>query len=220
MWSLRFSPSEAGSTTRFGEANPFQSAAPMNCVFQESEATVANRWMCERVVVISAADDNADETTKTGLASGLDLLRYPATALAILVPVALVVAGLGLALASAVLAERASTEAIGAFGVEFGAAMWFAGAVSLGARGGSTLRRTILLSCSAMGGLVLIVLGLVVPWHGVALGLGMEFGVGLIAISIIDIVIIRLLYGTVRDIADDRPLTNPFARRPRRDTIN
>lgn len=127
----------------------------------------------------------------------------------------LIVVGLGLAVISAVLAERPSTEQIGALGVELGAAMWFAGAVTLGARPGSTVRRSILLMCCGVVGSVLIVVGLVVPWHGVALGLGMEFGVGLIAIPVIDIVVIRLLYGTARDVADGRPIASGWV--PRRD---
>lgn len=44
----------------------------------------------------------------------------------------------------------------------------------------------------------------------------MEFGVGLIAIPIIDIVIIRFFYGTARDIVGGRPITTLFGWVPRR----
>jgi hypothetical protein len=143
-------------------------------------------------------------------------LRYSASMLTIVVPVALIVVGLGLAVISAVLAERPTTEQIGTFGVEFGAAMWFAGAVALGVRPNSTVRRLMLLIGGGVVGLVLVVLGLVVPWHGVVLGLSMEFGVGLIAIPIIDIVVMTLFYETARGIADAEPIASVFGWVPRR----
>jgi uncharacterized membrane protein len=82
--------------------------------------------------------------------------------------------------------------------------MWFAGAVMLGARPRSTVWHTIALVASGVLGATLIGLGLFVPWNGVALGLGMEFGVGLIAVPIIDIVIVRFFYRTLSDVAAGR----------------
>jgi hypothetical protein len=161
-------------------------------------------------------DGNRDALTNSTRDVGLYVLRYSASALTIVVPVALIVVGLGLALISAVLAERPTTEQIGTLGVELGAAMWFAGAVALGVRPRSTVRRSILLIVGGVVGLVLVVLGLVVPWHGVALGLSMEFGVGLIAIPIIDIVVMRFFYETARGIADGQPIATVFSWVPKR----
>ena len=171
--------------------------------------------VCDRVPMESETVGNSDEPTNSIGDVALYVVRSSASVLTIVVPVALIVVGLGLAVISAVLAERPTTEQIGALGVELGAAMWFAGAVALGVRPNSTLRRLILLIAGGMVGLVLVVLGLVVPWHGVVLGLSMEFGVGLIAIPIIDIVVMTLLYETARGIADDQPIATVFGWVPR-----
>ena len=48
----------------------------------------------------------------------------------------LAVGGITLAVVGAIAEDRAGSEAVGAFGVEAGAALWFAGAVTLGARPG------------------------------------------------------------------------------------
>jgi hypothetical protein len=146
----------------------------------------------------------------------LYVLRYSALVLTIVVPIALIVVGLGLAVISAVLAERPTTEQIGALGVELGAAMWFAGAVALGVRPNCTVRRLMVLIGGGVVGLILVVLGLVVPWHGAVLGLGMEFGVGLIAIPIIDIVVMTFFYETARGIAGGQPIASVFGWVPRR----
>jgi hypothetical protein len=105
----------------------------------------------------------------------------------------LAVGGLALAVAGALVADRTDADAVGALGLEAGAAMWFAGAVTLGARPKPTLLRLVLLAATGVGGLALIVAAFVGDWSGVALDLAMEFGVGALAIVVLDIAILGIV---------------------------
>jgi hypothetical protein len=114
--------------------------------------------------------------------------------LAVLIPSIMVVLGLTLAVSGAVLAERPETEAEGTFGVELGAALWFGGLLVLGARRRATVGRLVALAALALAGVGLIAVSVVLEWTGATLALAMEFGVGAVAIALIDIVLI----GTVQ----------------------
>lgn len=118
------------------------------------------------------------------------------------VPTVLAVVGLTLALGSAVLAERGPTEAVGTLGVELGAAMWFGGAVTLGARRGATVGRALALLGLATTGAVLIALALVLGWTGAALSLAMEFGVGAVAVAVIDVLLLGLVQSRLERLGD------------------
>ena len=125
-----------------------------------------------------------------------------ARALTVVVPTVLAVVGLVLALASAVLAERGPTEAVGTLGVELGAAMWFGGAVTLGARRGATVGRALALLGLAASGAVLIALALAFSWTGAALSLAMEFGVGAVAVAVIDVLLLGLVQARLVRLGD------------------
>ncbi len=106
----------------------------------------------------------------------------------------LAVGGITLAVVGAIAEDRAGSEAVGAFGVEAGAALWFAGAVTLGARPRPTVARALLLLGLALGGAVLVVLAVLLDWDGPALTLAMEFGVGSMAVAVIDVVLLGILH--------------------------
>lgn len=108
----------------------------------------------------------------------------------------LVVAGAGIAVLAAVLEDRGH-EVVGTFGVEFGAALWFGGVVALGARRGATVARVLLLVALALGGAGLIAVAVVRGWSGAALGLAMEFGVGAMAVPVIDVLLLGVLHRTI-----------------------
>jgi hypothetical protein len=118
---------------------------------------------------------------------------FTARALTIVIPAA--IAGIGLAVAAlgAVLSDRDRTEAIGTLGIEMGAAMWFGGAVVLGGRPHPTALRIALLVLTGLSGALLVTAALVLDWSGVALDLAMEFGVGAIAIVVLDILVLGVL---------------------------
>jgi hypothetical protein len=93
------------------------------------------------------------------------------------------------AVGSAVLAEEPSTEGIGTFGVEAGAALWFGGAVALSLRSTSARHLLLVLGAGAVGAL-LVAISLVLGWSGAALALAMEFGVGALAVVVIDVIVL------------------------------
>jgi hypothetical protein len=66
-------------------------------------------------------------------------------------PAILAAIGLIVALVAGMLAQRDSTEAVGTLGIEVGAAMWFAGAVTVGARPRPTVLRVVLIGATGLG---------------------------------------------------------------------
>ena len=128
-------------------------------------------------------------------------VRASAKALTIVIPIVMVVVGAILAVASAIAAQEDATESIGAFGLEFGAALWFGGALTLGARPRPTVRRLVLFASVTLGALGLILAALIGSWSGAALDLSMEFGVGLLAVVVIDLVLLRFAHGYLDVIA-------------------
>lgn len=124
----------------------------------------------------------------------LDVLRGPVRRTAVALLVVMMAAGVALAVVSAIAAERDGTEGIGTFGTELGAALWFAGAVAWGSRRGATVRRGLLLSLTFVAGIGLVATALVAAWSGAALALAMEFGVGMLAVPVIDVVLIGTLH--------------------------
>lgn len=122
----------------------------------------------------------------------------------IVLPAALAFVGLVLALASGLLAQRAATEAVGTLGIEIGAAMWFAGAVTLGARPRPTVLRVVLICATGVGGLALIAAALFGAWSGVALDLAMEFGVGAVAVVVLDLLILGVVQANLDRLAGRR----------------
>jgi hypothetical protein len=119
-------------------------------------------------------------------------------------PAILAAIGLILALVAGMLAQRDSTEAVGTLGIEVGAAMWFAGAVTVGARPRPTVLRVVLIGATGLGGLVLITAALFGAWSGVALDLAMEFGVGAVAIVVLDLLILGVIQENLERIARSR----------------
>ena len=122
----------------------------------------------------------------------------------LVLPAALAFVGLVLALASGLLAQRAATEAVGTLGIEIGAAMWFAGAVTLGARPRPTVLRVVLICATGVGGLALIAAALFGAWSGVALDLAMEFGVGAVAVVVLDVLILGVVQANLDRLAGRR----------------
>lgn len=131
----------------------------------------------------------------------LHRLRTPARMVSTLLLLVLMVAGVVLAVASAVAAETEAWEGVGTLGTELGAVLWFAGAVTWGARRGPTVARAVLLAVMFVGGLLLIAVALVGGWSGAALALAMEFGVGMLAVPLIDVVLIGSLHDRLRQFA-------------------
>jgi hypothetical protein len=122
--------------------------------------------------------------------------------LSVLIPALMIGVGLTLAVTGAVLAERPGTEAEGSFGVEFGAALWFGGTLVLGARRRATLGRLVALAVLALGGVVLIAASVWLQWTGAALALAMEFGVGAVAVALIDVALLGTIQAGVEKAAD------------------
>jgi hypothetical protein len=125
-----------------------------------------------------------------------------AGAVAVVLPTVLAVVGIVLAVAGAVVAERPGTEAVGTLATELGAALWFGGLLTLGARSGATVGRAVGLAALALGGPVLIGLALIRGWDGAELALAMELGVGAVAVAVLDVLLLGLLYGGLTRIAD------------------
>jgi hypothetical protein len=135
------------------------------------------------------------------LAAPLTAVPYAAHVVLVVVPAVMVVLGLAMAIGGAVLEDRDGTEAMGALGVELGAAIWFGGTLTLGARRRPTVARGVFLGLLALSGLALIAAALVGGWDGAALTLAMEFGVGAVAVAAIDVVLLGVLYGALESIA-------------------
>ena len=114
------------------------------------------------------------------------VVNVAANVVVVVLPATLASIGLVMALLGGLLAQRGTTEAVGTLAIEIGAAMWFAGAVTLGARPRPTVLRVVLLCATGLGGLALIAAALVGAWSGVALDLAMEFGVGAVAVVVLD----------------------------------
>lgn len=129
------------------------------------------------------------------------VVNVAAGIVAVVLPLVLASAGLVVALAGGLLAQRDTTEAVGTLGIEVGAAMWFAGAVTLGARPRPTVLRVVALAATGVGGLVLIVSALVGSWSGVALDLAMEFGVGAVAVVVLDFLILGVVQANLDRLA-------------------
>jgi hypothetical protein len=104
-------------------------------------------------------------------------------------PILMIVAGLAIAAPASLLAERSTTEAVGTLGVEAGAALWFGGAVALSLRA-TTARRVVLVVLAAVVGAGLILVALGLGWTGAPLALAMEFGVGALAVVVVDVIVL------------------------------
>jgi hypothetical protein len=122
----------------------------------------------------------------------LDVLARPASMAARAIPPILIVVGLSVAILSATVIEEATTEGIATLGVEAGAALWFGGAVAWSLQR-TTVGRALLVIASAVAGIGLITLALTRGWSGPLLDLSMEFGVGALAIVVIDVVVLGAL---------------------------
>lgn len=142
--------------------------------------------------------------TEHGATAGR-LVSRTATVLTTVIPATLALFGIVIAVVAAVLAEHETTEAVGSLGVEFGAAMWFAGAVALGARPRPTRLRVSLLIVTGLLGAALIGSALIGEWTGAALTLAMEFGVGAVAVVLLDVLILGLLQSGLDRLATGVP---------------
>lgn len=146
-----------------------------------------------------------------GVGSGA--VRRSAHVIHTVLPVCMMAVGLPVAVFAAVIDERYGHDAFGAFGVEVGGLTWCAGAVLLGARPAPTVRRAIMLVLASLGGLALIATAFLVEMSDIWLGLMMEFGVGAIGVTLIDTLILGVLYGRLDAIAhppDDQTVTVRF----------
>ncbi len=131
----------------------------------------------------------------------VDVLRAPFGLLAVALPLAMMVLGATLSVVAAHAAEHARTEQVGALGVELGAVLWFGGAVVLGARPRATVLRVVLLALTALAGAALIAAALTRGWTGAGLSLAMEYGVGALAIPVVDVVLLGILHATIARVA-------------------
>lgn len=120
---------------------------------------------------------------------------------AVVLPLVLASFGLVVALVGGLLAQRDATEVVGTLGIEVGAAMWFAGAVTLGARPRPTVLRAVVLGVTGIVGLGLIVAAFTNSWSGVALDLAMEFGVGAVAVVALDVLILGVIQANLDRLA-------------------
>jgi hypothetical protein len=118
------------------------------------------------------------------------------------IPWVLVVLGATVSLVAAFVIERDLGDAVGGLGVELGAALWFAGALTLGARQGATVRRAVALLALALAGVVLVVLAFVLDLSGAALDLALEYGVGAVAVAVIDVVLLGTLHARLERLGD------------------
>lgn len=128
--------------------------------------------------------------------------QRPARLLALALPVVMMVAGILLAFVAAHRQEQPESEGLGTLGVELGAALWFAAAVSLGIQNTPTILRGLALLATGATGLGLIAVALVRDWTGPGLTLAMEFGVGALAVSLIDVVLLGMLHSGVSAVAN------------------
>lgn len=129
------------------------------------------------------------------------VVNVAAGIVAVVLPLVLATVGLGVALAGGLLAQRDATEAVGTLGIEVGAAMWFAGVVTLGARPRPTVLRVVALGVMGVAGLALIGAAFANSWSGVALDLAMEFGVGAVAVVVLDVLILGVIQANLDRLA-------------------
>lgn len=139
-------------------------------------------------------------------------LTGPISAVARTIPVVMVVVGFVVAGVGASASQRPETEGIGTMGVEVGAALWFGGAVVLGARRSATVLRALLLFVTALAGIAVVALALLAGWHGAALDLAMEFGVGAVAVAVIDILFLSIVQPRLEGLADRAETTRVTVR--------
>ncbi|HEY5875798.1 MAG TPA: hypothetical protein VIT64_10865, partial [Ilumatobacteraceae bacterium] len=119
------------------------------------------RWAwLDWVVRVGSPEASISRPQPVPLAS----LGRPASFLSTAIPLTMVIVGLALAVPSAVWAERPSSEGLGTFGVEAGAALWFGGAVALSVRRTTTVRRGLVVVLTGVVGSALIVLALAFGW--------------------------------------------------------
>lgn len=163
------------------------SAVPYGCAMSGGVAGRRWEWLGWPVRSASSATVSLEQ-----LRAGWAAIARPASFAARAIPPVLVVVGLAVAVLSATVVEDAVSEGIATFGVEAGAALWFGGAVALSLRR-TTVARGLLVLAAALGGLVLIGLALLRGWTGAPLDLAMEFGVGALAIPVLDVVVLGVL---------------------------
>jgi hypothetical protein len=123
----------------------------------------------------------------------LDAVRRPASAAARAIPLVFVFVGLVMSILSATALEDLVSEGVATLGVEAGAALWFGGAMAWSV-GRTTVGRVLLLVGVALAGLMLVAVALVLGWTGAALDLAMEFGVGALAVIVIDFIVVGTLH--------------------------
>ncbi len=157
---------------------------------QNSSLWRAREWLRRPVRFASSAQSAAPVGVPGEFVIPVGRARRVAAVLAIAIPVAMMTIGLALAIVASRAAERSATEGVGSFGVEFGAALWFGGAVTLGARPSPTVRRVVVFAATIVGGVGLIAIALIRAWTGAGLALAMEFGVGMLAIVLIDTLVL------------------------------
>lgn len=128
---------------------------------------------------------------------------------AVVIPWAMVVLGVLISLAAAFVITRELDDAVGGLGVELGAALWFGGVLTLGARRGATVGRAVSLLCLALAGVLLIAAAFLLDWSGAALDLALEYGVGAVAVAVIDVLLLGTLHQQLERIggADDQVVT-------------
>jgi hypothetical protein len=120
-----------------------------------------------------------------------------------------VLLGLAISVAAVLVLERGVSEAVGGLGVELGAALWFAGALTLGARRGATVGRALALCGLAAAGVALVALAFARDWSGAALDLALEYGVGAVSVAVIDVLLLGTLHPRLARFgsADDQVVT-------------
>jgi hypothetical protein len=129
-------------------------------------------------------------------------VQRAARAAAVVIPWVLVVVGSVLAVTAAVVLERDLGDAAGGLAIELGAALWFAGVLTLGARRGATLGRIAALAALALAGAALVAVAVLAGWSGAALDLALEFGVGAVAVAVIDVVLLGILHSRLERLGD------------------
>ena len=134
----------------------------------------------------------------------VNTLRKPFAVLAVALPIAMMCVGAVGALVAAHAAEHDRTEQVGTLGVELGAVLWFGGAVALGVRASATVLRIVALVLTALAGVALVAVALVRSWTGAGLSLAMEFGVGALAVSVIDVVLLGFVHARIDRIGSAR----------------
>jgi hypothetical protein len=145
---------------------------------------------------------------------GVGPVQRAARTAAVVIPWVLVVLGSALAVTAAFVLERDLGDAAGGLAIELGAALWFAGVLTLGARRGATVGRVVALAALALAGAALVAVALLAGWSGAALDLALEFGVGAVAVAVIDVVLLGTLHSRLERLggADTQVVTVRFDR--------